>query len=116
MVSIEFEKTFELYEIFVLPVYDAEGGVELRHSSLPQFLAVAGDQQTFIELTEEEVRSCKDNSGSVCPLARAIERKSAKKMCCITLFLQDTEQQKLECEQVFVKWKGSEALYLGQRQ
>ncbi|KZS10327.1 Uncharacterized protein APZ42_025244 [Daphnia magna] len=60
---VEFEKTFELYQIVVLPVYDAEGGVGLRHSSLPQILAVAGDQQTFIELTEEEVRSCKDNSG-----------------------------------------------------
>ncbi|KAK4006371.1 hypothetical protein OUZ56_011524 [Daphnia magna] len=114
--NVEFEKTFELYEIFVLPVYDAEGGVGLRHSSLPQFLAVAGDQQTFIELTEEEVRSCKDNSGSVCPLARAIERKNAKKTCSMALFLQDTEKQKLECQQVFVKWKGPEALYLGQRQ
>ncbi|KAK4007258.1 hypothetical protein OUZ56_012419 [Daphnia magna] len=54
MVSIEFQKTFELYEILVLPVYDAKNGLGLRHSSLPQFLAVAGDQQTFIELSEEE--------------------------------------------------------------
>lgn len=45
---VEFKKTFELYEIFVLPVYDAKSGVGLRHSSLPQYLAVAGDQQTFI--------------------------------------------------------------------
>ncbi|KAK4028183.1 hypothetical protein OUZ56_017445 [Daphnia magna] len=116
MVSIEFEKTFELYEIFVLPVHDAEGGIGLRHSSLPQFLAVAGDQQTFIELSEEEEISCKDNSGLVRPLARAIERKNAKKTCSIALFLQDTEKQKHECEQDFVKLKGPEALYLGQRQ
>ncbi|KAI9550050.1 hypothetical protein GHT06_003099 [Daphnia sinensis] len=34
----------------------------------------------------------------------------------MALFLQDTEKQKHECEQVFVKWKGPEALYLGQRQ
>lgn len=70
---MEFEKTFELYEILVLPVYDAKRGVGLRHSSLPQFFAVAEDQQTVIELSEEKVRACKDNSGSVCPLARAIE-------------------------------------------
>ncbi|KZS09753.1 Uncharacterized protein APZ42_025928 [Daphnia magna] len=92
------------------------GEVGLRHPSLPQFLTVAGDQQTFIELSEEEVRACKDSSGLVCPLARAIERKNAKKKCVMALFLQDIEKKKHECEQVFGKWKGPEALYLGQRQ
>ncbi|KZS10321.1 Uncharacterized protein APZ42_025247 [Daphnia magna] len=61
-VRMEFETTFEFNEILVLPVYDAKDGVGLRHSSLPQFLLVAGDKKNFIELSEEEVRACKDSS------------------------------------------------------
>jgi hypothetical protein len=34
----------------------------------------------------------------------------------MALFLQDSGKKKNECDQIVVKWRGPEAIYLGQRQ
>ncbi len=49
---IEVTQSFELYEIFVLPVFSTAGNIGLRYAPIPAFLAVGMDRQTFMELTE----------------------------------------------------------------
>ena len=73
---IEVTKSFELFKIFVLPVFSAAGNFGLHYAPLPEFLAVGEDRQIFMELTEAEVRSCQGREGSVCPPSKAIYRKN----------------------------------------
>ena len=73
---IEVTKSFELFKIFVLPVFSAAGNFGLHYAPLPEFLAVGEDRQIFMELTEAEVRSCQGRAGSVCPPSKAIYRKN----------------------------------------
>ena len=84
---IEVTKSFDLYEIFVLPVFSTAGNIGLRYAPIPEFLAVGIERQTFIELTESEVRICQGRSGSVCPPSKAIYRKNFMKTCAMALFL-----------------------------
>ncbi|XP_057367096.2 uncharacterized protein LOC130688124 [Daphnia carinata] len=112
---IEITKTFELYRTFVLPVFSAAGNAGLHYAPIPAFLVVGRDRQTFIELTETEVRSCQGRASSVCPPSKAINRKNFKKTCVMALFLQDTDKKKTECDHVVVEWRGPEAIYLGHR-
>ena len=113
---IEVTKYFELYETFVLPVFSMAGNNGLRYAPIPAFLAVGIDRQTFMELTDSEVRVCQDRSGSVCPTSKAMYRKNFMKTCAMALFLQDPEKSKAECDQVVVEWRAPEAIYLGYRQ
>ena len=113
---IEVTKNFELYETFVLPVFRATGDFGLQYANISAFLAVDMDRQTFIELSEADVRSCQDRVGAVCPPRGAIYRKNFRKTCAMALFLQDLEKTKAECDKVVVEWRGPEAKYLGHRQ
>jgi hypothetical protein len=63
---IEVTKSFELFKIFVLPVYSAAGNFGLHYAPLPEFLAVGEDRQIFMELTEAEVRSCQGRAHLLC--------------------------------------------------
>jgi hypothetical protein len=113
---IEVTRNFELYETFVLPVFGATGDFGLQYANIPAFLAVDMDRQTFIELSEADVRSCQGRVGAVCPPRGAIYRKSFRKTCAMALFLQDPERTKADCDKVMVEWRGPEAKYLGHRQ
>ena len=113
---IEVTRNFELYETFVLPVFGATGEFGLQYANIPAFLAVDMDRQTFIELSEADVRSCQGRAGAVCPPRGAIYRKNFRKTCAMALFLQDPERTKADCDKVVVEWKGPEAKYLGHRQ
>jgi hypothetical protein len=113
---IEVTRNFELYETFVLPVFGATGDFGLQYANIPAFLAVDMDRQTFIELSEADVRSCQGRAGAVCPPRGAIYRKSFRKTCAMALFLQDPERTKADCDKVMVEWRGPEAKYLGHRQ
>ena len=120
---IEVTKSFQLFKIFVLPLFSAAGNFGLHYAGnfglhyapVPEFLAVGEDRQIFMELTEAEVRSCQGRAGSVCPPSKAIYRKNFKKFCAMALFLQDPAKEKEECDQIMVEWRGPEALYLGNR-
>jgi hypothetical protein len=48
---IEVNKSFELYEIFVLLVFSTAGNIGLRYAPIPAFLTVGKDRQTFMELS-----------------------------------------------------------------
>lgn len=111
----EVEHAFQLYRVASLPVSNTAGTLGVSHTPLPSFLAVAHDQQTFLELSEGEIGQCRDWPNPVCPISRAIARKSARKACAMALFLDDAVKKKGECEQHFLDWKGPEAIYLGSR-
>jgi hypothetical protein len=64
------------------------------------------DRQTFIELSEADVRSCQGRAGAVCPPRGAIYRKNFRKTCAMALFLQDPERTKADCDKVVVEWRG----------
>nr|CAH0105605.1 unnamed protein product [Daphnia galeata] len=113
---IEVTRNFELYETFVLPVFGATGDFGLQYAKIPAFLAVDMDRQTFIELSEVDVRSCQGRAGAVCPPRGAIYRKNFRKTCAMALFLQDPERTKADCDKVVVEWRGQEAKYLVHRQ
>jgi len=100
---IEVTKSFELYETFVLPHLARLETLGLRYAPIPAFLDVGIDRQSFMELTESEVRVCQGRSGSVCPPSKVIYRKNFKKSCAMALFLQDPEKSKAECDQVVVE-------------
>ncbi|KZS06258.1 Uncharacterized protein APZ42_030339 [Daphnia magna] len=69
----------------------AAGNFGLQYAPIPAFLAVGRDQQTFIELTEAEIRSTQGRASS------------------------DTDKKKTKCYHVVVEWRGPEAIYLGHR-
>jgi hypothetical protein len=41
---IEVTKSFELFQIFVLPVFSASGNFGLQYAPLPEFLAIGEDR------------------------------------------------------------------------
>ena len=112
---IEVTKSFELFQIFVLPVFSASGNFGLHYATLPEFLAIRDDRQIFMELTEAEVLSYQGRAGSVCPPSKAIYRKNLRKTYAMALFLQDPAKKKEECNQMMGEWRGPEAVYLGHR-
>ena len=87
-------ESFELYEIFALPVFSKAGNIGLRYAQIPAFLVVGKNHQTFMELTEYEVRVSQGRSGSVCPPSTAIYRQNFMKTCAMAPFLQDPEKVK----------------------
>jgi hypothetical protein len=72
----EFQLSFNFYRVIGLPRTAANDSVAVRYVELPDYLAVATDRQTFIEMTAAETSQCRQDTTVVCPINRAIEKKS----------------------------------------
>lgn len=113
----DFRMRFSLHRIISLPRAVANGTLELTFSGLPDFLAVAWDRESFLELKLEEVRSCLSTRPiTVCSITKAMRKIHVGRACAIALFLQKEIHSELimrDCVPFLSRWTGPKAEYLG---
>ncbi|EFX81192.1 hypothetical protein DAPPUDRAFT_102753 [Daphnia pulex] len=63
-----------------LPRTAANDSMAVRYKELSDYLAVATDWQTFIEMTAEETYRCRQDMTIVCPINRDIEKKCTESL------------------------------------
>ncbi len=91
------------------------GTTGLQYVDLPAYIAASPDQQMFIELTPEMIEPCRSPKSMICPISRAVSRKSSKGMCSVAIFLADDRRVQDSCDIIVTPWSGQDAVYLGHR-
>ena len=112
----EFTRTLTLYRVIGLARATTNGLTSVQYAGLPQYLATSPDQQTFIELSSEMVGPCRATKKPLCPISRAVSRKSNKGTCSVAIFLADDRRIQEDCAVVVTPCTGQDAVYLGHRQ
>ena len=67
----------------------------------------------FIELTPEMIEPCRSSKNMICPISRAVSRKSNKGMCSVTIFLADDRRVQNSWYIIVTPWSGQNVVYLG---
>lgn len=106
---------FTLYRIFSLPEPTSMGQRGIIYANLPNYLAASADRDTYIELSTDEAASCVSTNVPFCHFHAPIGRRLVKSSCSLAIFLNDAEKEAKLCKRRFVDWRGTEAVYLGQR-
>ncbi|KAI9552645.1 hypothetical protein GHT06_020516 [Daphnia sinensis] len=91
---------YKLFQIISLPGAADNGTHSVSFSNLPDFLAVAADLETFLELSKDDVR----------------DERNARKSCAIAVFMNDIPRIKTQCRKKFADWRGPEVVYIGANQ
>ena len=107
------EQQYTLFEIFNLPKVTVNATHGVVFSDLPNFLTVSTDLETFIELSNYDVQSCRKLERQLCNFHTGLSKRGARKSCVVSLFLEDSTRQSTQCKQKFIEWRGPEIAYSG---
>lgn len=103
---------FQLYKLHRLPSLMPNTSTGMLFINIPDYLAVAHDLDTYVELSTKEMEKCGDTT-QICRFNTALSKRMFRKSCAIALFTQDEEKIAQECKRKLAEWRGPEALYLG---
>ena len=108
---------FTLYRVHHLPVRTSDV-TAVTWSALPDYLAVAIDAQSFVELSRHEVDQCHGGNAEVCHFHGGMAKRNRPLTCAMTLFLDDAQPEtiKQRCRPQKIPWNGSQTVYLGNQQ
>ena len=104
---------YHLLRVFAMPFILNSSNLMIVNG-LPRVLAVASDLQTFIELTEMDVKGCFTQSQSNCTIHAGILKKN-RPSCAFALHQKDTRSADEWCTTRTTTEKGLTAAYLGER-
>ena len=104
---------FTLYQTLSLPRSTDNGKHGVIFGNLPDYLAVSLDLETFIELTQAEVTSCRGHPQPLCRFHAGIGKRAARTSCAMSLFMHDENRTLHHCQRKFQDWGGTEVAYLG---
>ncbi|KAK4024597.1 hypothetical protein OUZ56_010020 [Daphnia magna] len=107
---------YKLFQIINLPGAEDNGTHSVSLSNLPNFLAVAADFETFLELSKDDVGECSKIGRPLCKFHTGISKRNARKSCAIAAFMNDVPRIKTQCRKKFADWRGPEVVYIGANQ
>ncbi|KAI9558361.1 pol polyprotein [Daphnia sinensis] len=84
-----------------LPGAADNGTHSVSFSNLPDFLAVAADLETFLELSKDDVRECSKIGRPLCKFHTGISKRNGRKSCAIAVFMNDIPRIKTQCRKKF---------------
>ncbi len=105
----KFQLSFTLYRFIGLRRTAANHSMVVRYMELPDYLAVATDRQTFIEMTAEETSHCRQDMTISCPINRAIKKKDVRKAWVAAIFLEVDKRVSEERTTTTNLWTGQVA-------
>lgn len=108
---------FTLYRVQHLPIRTSDV-TAVTWPALPDYLAVAIDAQSFVELSRHEVDQCHGGNAEICHFHGGMAKRNRPLTCAMTLFLDDAQPEtiKQQCRPKKIPWNGSQTVYLGNQQ
>ncbi len=104
---------YTLFRIIKLPSAVDNGNHGIIYGNLPDYLAVSMELDTFLELSEADITECSKSDRPLCRFHTGVSRRTTRKSCAISLFLDDPARTQEQCRQKFIEWKGPEVAYIG---
>ncbi|KZS04856.1 Uncharacterized protein APZ42_032111 [Daphnia magna] len=107
---------YKLFQIINLPGSTDNGTHGVLFVNLPDYLAVSGDLETFLELSKDNIKDCSKIGHSLCKFHAGVSKRTARKSCAIAVFMNDTPRINTQCRKKFTEWRGPEVVYMGSNQ
>ncbi|KAK4013709.1 hypothetical protein OUZ56_026261 [Daphnia magna] len=107
---------YKLFQIINLPGSTDNGTHGVLFVNLPDYLAVSGDLETFLELSKDNIKDCSKIGHSLCKFHTGVSKRTARKSCAIAVFMNDTPRINTQCRKKFTEWRGPEVVYMGSNQ
>ncbi|KAK4035925.1 hypothetical protein OUZ56_028003 [Daphnia magna] len=112
---LEFLRALTLYRVISLSRATQKSTRGMQCEGLPAYLVVSSDREMFVKINAEIAGQCCSPGQALCPIKQAMNRKKARGVCSVSVFLAEEGRMQIYFTAAVAPWRGQDAVYLEHR-